>query len=92
MAPTPTVTHPKKKEGGSVREYRCTNCNRDVGRDNLTVKRVEFCTMGEKFRRLRSRTVAWLCNACREADPAWTAENYYAAPGTKDSPDESPDA
>ncbi len=70
--PDPRVRHIK---------YKCTACGKDVGRDNLTVKRAYFTTMGGKFKTLRSRAVAWLCQSCRDNDFDWNRERTAGAPG-----------
>jgi hypothetical protein len=77
-------TKPDKKTGWRNIRYACTQCGNEVGRDNLTVKRVEYATMGEGYKKLRVRTVAWLCNPCREADPPWSTPQMVTAPGNAD--------
>lgn len=61
-------------------DYRCTNCGVEQERDKLTVKRAIFFAFGEGGKQKRSRTVAWLCPTCTEADNDWNRK-----PGT-DSP------
>lgn len=63
-----------------ARTYACTNCDREVGRENLRVKRTSFREMGEGGATVRSRVEAWLCTvpneegalSCLEADPVWS--------------------
>lgn len=64
--------------------YTCTNCGENKERDELVVKRVQFATMGAGYKTIKSRTTAWLCQACREADPAWNQEFIFSAPGMVD--------
>lgn len=70
--PDPRVRHIK---------YDCTVCGKSVGRDNLTVKRAYFTTMGSSFKTLRTRAVAWLCYECRDKDLDWNRERTAGAPG-----------
>lgn len=65
--------------------YTCTNCGEEKPRSELVVKRVQFATMGAGYKTLKSRTTAWLCEECREADPAWTQELIFSAPGMLDT-------
>lgn len=68
-------------------EYRCTRCEKVADRDQLTVKRVSFHTMGRENKRLRQRTLGWLCRDCREKDPEWNKDD--ARVGRAWYPDES---
>ena len=52
-------------------EYKCTRCNRETPRDELTVKKSVFLEMGERARTLRSRVVGWLCPPCIVDDSDW---------------------
>lgn len=65
-------------------DYRCTSCGRRAGREALVAKRVEFATVGKPFKRLKTRTVAWLCSVCLSGDPAWQQESTRGAPGLAD--------
>lgn len=56
-------------------DYRCSKCDQPTPREQLTVKRVMFTTMGSKAKRLRIRTEGWLCPTCRENDPMWQMED-----------------
>jgi hypothetical protein len=60
--------------------YKCTACTRVVPRSDLLAKRVAFTTI-KPVHTVRSRVVAWLCSACRDKDPAWTAPAYASTPG-----------
>lgn len=64
-------------------DYRCTRCKTATKREELTVKRAVFLTMGEKPKTLRSRVVEWLCKTCLVSDPAWQAEAVKASPGVR---------
>lgn len=57
---------------------QCTACGEMFPRDDMTAKRVEFTTIGTKgkWRRIKSRTVAHLCDACREKDSDWNVKPY----------------
>jgi hypothetical protein len=65
--------------------YVCTGCGEEKPRSDLTVKRVQFATMGAGYKTLKSRTTAWLCNDCRDTDPAWTQSLIFDAPGMVDT-------
>lgn len=62
---------------------RCSECGNKYPRSLLVVKRVVFDTMGVKYKRLKSRTVAWLCPTCLSADSAWNQKKHVEAPGVK---------
>lgn len=62
-------------------EYRCTSCGIETNREDLTVKRVSFQTMGVRFKMLKSRNRAWLCQSCLEQDDDWNAPKFATAPG-----------
>jgi hypothetical protein len=66
-------------------QYKCSVCGREEQREDLTVKRVSFQTMGIKFRTIRSRVVAWLCDDCRSEDVAWNMPKAAASPGMADT-------
>lgn len=63
--PDPRVRHIK---------YKCTGCGTESSHEKLTVKRAVFTTMGQNFKTIRSRTVGWLCETCRNADNDWKRE------------------
>jgi hypothetical protein len=80
-------------------EYVCSNCGRDVGRDNLRVKTVSFREMGRNGRVIQSRSVAWLCvvprriprtdgltmvPGCLYTDEGFDREKYTDSPGMAD--------
>lgn len=53
-------------------QYKCSQCGRDVGRENLYVKKVSFHRMGKGGNMIKQRSVAWLCRDwCVPKDPAW---------------------
>lgn len=52
-------------------DYKCNGCGAETSRDMLTVKRVQFTTMGAGSRIIRSRVKAWLCNRCVQKDSDW---------------------
>ena len=56
-------------------EYCCSKCGATPGRANLFVKRVQFTTMGEGARTVRSRVVGWLCGRCVNLDPDYNRES-----------------
>ena len=57
-------------------EYSCSECGATPGRENLFVKRVQFTTMGEGARVIRSRVVGWLCGPCTAGDPDYKREPF----------------
>jgi hypothetical protein len=57
-------------------EYQCTECGATPGRDNLFVKRVQFQTMGEGARTIKSRVVDWLCSRCISQDVDYNREAF----------------
>ena len=72
--------------------YECSGCGRDVGKDNLRVKRATFAEMGFKGKQFRSRVVAWLCivpqpdgtPGCLELDEDYNRQSRREAPGLAD--------
>lgn len=62
-------------------EYRCTVCGRAGGRGDLTVKQVVFMTSSKPRLNLRQRTIAWLCDTCRDQDPEWNLPAWAKSPG-----------
>ncbi len=75
---------PDNKSNRNI-EYKCTVCGKQEIREDLTVKRVSFQTMGVKWKILRSRVVAWLCDDCRDADEVWLMPKAAASPGMADT-------
>jgi hypothetical protein len=65
--------------------YRCSQCGELEEREELVVKKAVFRGMGEDGKTMRSRTVAWLCPLCREADPDWNAPKFTSSPGFADA-------
>lgn len=82
-------------KGSSNRDikYDCTECGRDVGKDNLVARIVSFKEVGEGGRQIRSRTTGWLCiipaddggPSCRDLDPAWNQPKRVGTPGMADT-------
>lgn len=76
---------------GKSRKYICSNCNRQVGRENLAVKRAVFKEMGSNGTTLKTRTTAWLCDvpspdggpSCLRSDPDFERPLYSESPGIK---------
>lgn len=58
--------------------YGCTRCGAPVGRDQLTVKKVLFTTMGEGPRTKKARVLEWLCDSCMQRDPDFNREKFSA--------------
>lgn len=57
-------------------EYVCTECGATPGRQNLYVKRIQFQTMGEGARTIKSRVVGWLCAKCVTEDMDYNREPF----------------
>ena len=76
---------------GGKPKYTCTLCGREVGKDNLKVKRVVFREMGKGGSSVKTRTVAWLCivphddgmPSCLEQDEDWKLPLYATSPGMR---------
>lgn len=74
-------------------KYACTVCGREVGRENLKVKRVQYREMGVGGRIEKSRVVAWLCmtpkpstgSSCLDDDTQYNQPGLAAAPGMADT-------
>lgn len=69
-------------------DYVCSNCGREVGRDNLIVKRAVFKEMGKGGATIKTRTSGWLCTipngempSCLDQDNDWERPIYSTAPG-----------
>lgn len=67
-------------------DYKCTECNRETLRGLLTAVRVQFTPLGPGAKVLRSRTIAWLCDECRETNDYWNLPAWSGAPGMKSAP------
>jgi hypothetical protein len=69
--------------------YKCTSCERVVGKKNLLGKRAVFKEVGKGGTTVRTRTVGWLCTidqedgtpSCVMQDPDWSLPAYAASPG-----------
>lgn len=57
-------------------EYRCTQCSNPHGRDELTVKRVQFRAMGARGKVKVTRVIAWLCDDCLVKDDVYNQHSY----------------
>lgn len=76
-----------KKESTVHIDYACSRCGRAVDRDDLTVKKAEFATIGERYKRIRVRTTDWLCRGCLAEDADYNLPHGHS-PGydTKRTP------
>jgi hypothetical protein len=64
--------------------YKCDVCHVEVGRENLVTRQVVFLDMITK-RRVRTRTVEWVCkNTCLPVHPDYVREKLIASPGMRD--------
>lgn len=54
-------------------DYACTVCGKITPRDELSVKKVVFTTMGSRGNVFRTRAVEWLCDTCLYADAEYNA-------------------
>lgn len=87
------VTMQTRREPIRRRKYVCSECDREVGADNLVVKQVAYRTIGGVRVTLKTRAVAWLCvlpaddggPSCRDKDPYWDQEAFTEAPGNADT-------
>lgn len=59
----------------------CAVCKQKFPKEHLVAKRVEFWAFTKPAKRLRSRTVAWLCTDCMTKDPAYQQEAWIDSPG-----------
>lgn len=66
-------------------EDRCTNCNKFCDKELLTIKRVAFYPRTKSQKAIKNRTVAWLCEECRDVDPDWKLK-AFEAPGHTSAP------
>lgn len=74
-------------------DYSCTVCHREVGKENLRVKRAVFKEVGKGGATVKTRTVAWLCivphadgsPGCLLEDEDFNLPAYAASPGMKDT-------
>ena len=84
----PAVQPPSPKQKGPSNrniEYKCDYCGRPTSRSALKVKRTQFKEMGEGGAVLVTRTIAWLCLSCMEADPDYNRPAFSASPGLRDT-------
>ena len=68
--------------------YRCTECGREMTREQLRAKRVQYRELVGDRRVVRPRTVAWLCvspprggKSCLDLDADWHRQSLRDAPG-----------
>jgi hypothetical protein len=54
-------------------DYACTRCGAFTPRDDITVKKVVFTTMGSRGNVFRTRAVDWLCETCLGKDKQYNA-------------------
>ncbi|AMS03457.1 hypothetical protein SEA_BENCZKOWSKI14_64 [Gordonia phage Benczkowski14] len=54
-------------------DYACTGCGAIVPRDNLSVKKVVFATMGSRGNVFRTRALEWFCDRCLYNDDDYNA-------------------
>ena len=81
----------RQKKSRRTLDYRCDGCGRQVGRNNLKVKRVQFLDIGVGGKVDKSRTLGWFCivpqdngdPSCVEADPDWNRQAILDAPGVR---------
>lgn len=74
-------------------DYSCTICGREVGKDNLRIKRAVFKEVGKGGATVKTRTVAWLCivphedgsPGCLLEDEDFNLPAFAASPGMKDT-------
>lgn len=75
----------------NIPDYICSSCGREVGKDNLKVKRAVFREVGKGGSVVKTRTVGWLCiisqpdgePSCLDQDPDWNRPLYSTSPGMK---------
>jgi hypothetical protein len=74
-------------------DYKCSRCNREVGKSNLKVKQARFKEMGNGGAVIASRVSAWLCIipqddgslSCLHSDVDWQRPLYATSPGMADT-------
>lgn len=69
----------QKRRLPANKSYRCSVCGREKKREELTVKKVNFQTMGQGARIIRSRVLGWLCKSCLSNDPVWNQQDLKGA-------------
>jgi hypothetical protein len=70
---------------GKKIEYLCSLCGTAQPRDQLVAKQVRFYPIGKNASPVRTRTVAWIGQACGclTADPEWNLPRYNRSPGAQ---------
>lgn len=74
-------------------DYSCSMCGREVGKDNLRIKRAVFKEVGKGGATVKTRTVAWLCiipqedgsPGCLLEDDDFNLPAFAASPGMKNT-------
>lgn len=66
-------------------EPRCSECGLLTSEILLTIKRVVFAEQSNPRKALKQRTVAKMCESCRDKDPDWQRE-AYSGPNNKSAP------
>lgn len=56
--------------------YKCTECDKALPREQLTVKKVVFQKMGAGGKIVRSRVVHWLCRPCLTNDDDYNRAEF----------------
>lgn len=56
--------------------YACTRCTAPTKREELTVKKALFTTMGEGPKTKKARVVDWLCGKCLTEDFDYQREKF----------------
>jgi len=63
-----------------VGPYVCSKCGAKTEREDLTVLRLSFLTMGTGPKVKKSRTLGWLCENCIEIHPLWNLDKFEGPP------------
>lgn len=66
-------------------EDKCSTCGKYCSPELLTIKRVQFVPKDNPRKILKSRSVLWQCESCRDKDPDWNRE-AYSGPGNRSEP------
>lgn len=62
-------------------EDKCTACGNITSPELLTIVRVNFSPRKQPQKVIRSRSVAWLCEKCLDANEIWNSPAYKGSPG-----------
>jgi hypothetical protein len=77
------MTLPKRKSSRNI-IYKCGDCHQEFPKVDLMVKKSVWVTAGVGGRTVRSRSIKFQCQPCREADVEWNREPLWDAPGMAD--------